>query len=455
MFSNTGRNSETVIRINIGKKGSIKMNNTTVDRTEGRNKTPELKQLMNVEEIRFGRIYTVALPLEENVYAYVRDWKNGKVGYSVLDEATDHPDFSDCGVFWMDPEDFAKIFVVYREMSSDDPDDEREKREAAANKESIFEFRERVKKEVLDIVSEDVKAGLTLENVEIVKINDQKLYGLTFHIGGACSAPTFYLNDMYEHYIHGMPADTMAIQLVNSFMCSVPSMDEETEASLIHDEEADFDDIKDRIAIKVLERDRNKVFLKTVPHKNIDHGLAVVYDVQTLINGQDAWRMPVTKDILDKAGLSEDELFDTAMKNVNDVDPAVLMSLDMMNHGKKIKNLLENGKRLRKGKQLAYVLTNRCARYGAAAFFYPGIQKRIADTIGDSYYAVPTSIHEFMIVPEASGADIAGICRKLQYDNCSTAHQEDVFTDKVFHYDRKWDELMCINEMIGESGAQC
>ena len=65
---------------------------------------------MNTSDIRIKAIYKVKdeLHMEEAPFAYVRGWKNGEVGFSVLDEVTPTPDFSNCGVFWVLPEDFIK-----------------------------------------------------------------------------------------------------------------------------------------------------------------------------------------------------------------------------------------------------------------------------------------------------------------------------------------------------------
>ena len=63
-----------------------------------------------------------AIPLEEDIpiYGYVRRWRNGEVGYSVLEEPTAEPDFSNCSVFWMKPEDFAKVFDVQNVIDGND-----------------------------------------------------------------------------------------------------------------------------------------------------------------------------------------------------------------------------------------------------------------------------------------------------------------------------------------------
>ncbi|MCI7146454.1 MAG: hypothetical protein MR991_08460 [Clostridiales bacterium] len=69
---------------------------------------------MKPSEIKFGNIYKSTLSSDEDVYAYVRGIEGGKVGFSVLDEATRSPDFTNCGVFWVREKDFTKVFSTYR-----------------------------------------------------------------------------------------------------------------------------------------------------------------------------------------------------------------------------------------------------------------------------------------------------------------------------------------------------
>lgn len=452
------RRQNAIRRQSVIRKGVLKMSYTKVNNTRaGKMDGNELKQWMSVDEIRFDKIYVNAIPLEGGVeiYGYVRAWKNGKVGYSALDEATDEPDFSDCGIFWVAPEDFAKVFMVYGDRADSNNDNGSSEGADTANLDSIFQFREKVEKAIMDMAPTDIKADLTLDEVEIVKINDQKLYGLVFKIEGMSSSPTFYLNEPYEQYIHGESIGNIVKQLVNSFLFSIEGMSEEVETKLKRDAEVGFDDMKDRLTVKVLEISRNQEYLKTVPHKEIGLGFAVVFDVQTVVGGNDVYRMPVTEAILKKAKIDEDELFEIAMDNVSEVDPAVLISLERGVSNKRVKNLLENGRHINKKKPMMYVLTNRCGRFGAAALFYPGMQKRIADIFDDSYYAIPSSVNEFILTPESSGANMEKLCERLLIDNYSTENQEDVLSDRVFHYDRKWDQLICINDMIGEDGAEC
>ena len=75
---------------------------------------------MNISEIKFKTVYRAKeeLGIEDHVFAYVRGWENGEVGFSVLEEATDNPDFSNCGVFWVRPSDFVRIFDICNDADS-------------------------------------------------------------------------------------------------------------------------------------------------------------------------------------------------------------------------------------------------------------------------------------------------------------------------------------------------
>lgn len=70
------------------------------------------------QEIRFDIVYKNKLPMEEDVYAYVRAWQGGEVGFSVVDKPSRNPDFSNCGVFWVAPEHFCFVFEKYKLIKS-------------------------------------------------------------------------------------------------------------------------------------------------------------------------------------------------------------------------------------------------------------------------------------------------------------------------------------------------
>ncbi|MDO4485075.1 MAG: hypothetical protein Q4C46_00610 [Bacillota bacterium] len=70
---------------------------------------------MNINEIRKGVIYkAVNLPEKCDVFAYIHKCNKKEVAFSVLDEAVENPDFSNCGMFWVRPQEFTLLFEVYQ-----------------------------------------------------------------------------------------------------------------------------------------------------------------------------------------------------------------------------------------------------------------------------------------------------------------------------------------------------
>lgn len=55
-------------------------------------------------------IYMPCKKLEAPAYVYVRFVKDDELGFSVLDNITNRPDYSQCGVFWVKQRDFLKMF---------------------------------------------------------------------------------------------------------------------------------------------------------------------------------------------------------------------------------------------------------------------------------------------------------------------------------------------------------
>ena len=47
-------------------------------------------------------------------YLYIRGLIDGRIGFSVLYDPLEFPDFTDCGVFWVPPEFFVKSVKIYK-----------------------------------------------------------------------------------------------------------------------------------------------------------------------------------------------------------------------------------------------------------------------------------------------------------------------------------------------------
>lgn len=60
--------------------------------------------------LSYSNVYTPIQYLGEPCFVYIRSRHAGEVSFSVLDEYSRVPDFSQCGIFTMKWADFVKVF---------------------------------------------------------------------------------------------------------------------------------------------------------------------------------------------------------------------------------------------------------------------------------------------------------------------------------------------------------
>ena len=83
------------------------------------------------------------------------------------------------------------------------------------------EFMEMAKQEILRQLPEDVRAGLSLKEVEVVKINDQKNHGFCFQKDGSKVSPTLYLDQAYDLFRNGTSLERLMEDVTRTYLESI------------------------------------------------------------------------------------------------------------------------------------------------------------------------------------------------------------------------------------------
>ena len=142
----------------------------------------------------------------------------------------------------------------------------------------------------------------------------------------------------------------------------------------------EYEKVKDKLFLRVTNLFDTKKFTAGCPHR--DYGeftLTAHIKMGEIPDG--LCSTPVTNKILERYGISEDELFEAAFENAKKLFPAELIQME-----------LDHGFRM-------YTITNTLRTNGAAALFYPGMIDKLLELVGEDVYVVPSSIHEMMIYP--------------------------------------------------------
>lgn len=187
-------------------------------------------------------------------------------------------------------------------------------------------------------------------------------------------------------------------------------------------------EIKDRLFLRVINAEKNAEALQNMPHKRIAD-LAVVY---TLVVGSSDRGMlcaNLSDENLKNMSISPAELEKCAFENAPKICPPVIEPI--LTHMAKMACCDEEEFAATKASKLL-VVTNEGDENGASALFYPGVLDRIAEMVGDRFYVLPSSIHEFLVTPTGP-AD--GLCEIVRSVNASVVNEKDWLSDNVYVYD--------------------
>ena len=150
----------------------------------------------------------------------------------------------------------------------------------------------------------------------------------------------------------------------------------------------------------------------------------------------------VTYGILEDFGVTPERLHNDAVENSPKILPAKVQSLDRMLRDM-IDSPCEHEDSCGNG---LWVVTNETGTDGAAALFYPGIMKSIAERTEGGYYILPSSVHEVIIMPEDYYSCPQNLNAMIEQINNSVVHPRDRLSDTAYHYDPETESFETLAE---------
>ena len=298
------------------------------------------------------------------------------------------------------------------------------------------EFKTYVKNSIKFYLPEEFRTA-TVELYNTQKLNEQYTALLVMKEGETV-APTMNLNHFYgEYQQHGNVGEVLR-RMAELITVQPPELDVST--MLLNYEEA-----KKKLFFRVNAVKGNEGLLATCPHTKIDD-LAITYHVEVdHRNDRDLGSMLVTDTVLGYYGVTKEQLHQDAMENSPRIHEAMFgeMNSTLFNMNLASKEAEYQGHDDIDYGQVGsfdmvipmYVLTNEQLIFGAAVLFYPGVMDQIAEKIKDSFYVLPSSVHEQLIVPAAYVDDSSFLDDMVEEVNYSEVDPHERLTDHAYHYD--------------------
>ena len=294
----------------------------------------------------------------------------------------------------------------------------------------IKEFTRIIKEELPDFLPDEVYRDLIIEDVEISKMNDQKLHGLTFRPKGSDAAPTLYIDDLYERHQNGEDIGFLMVDLANMYK-------ETRHAPAPPKVDLSWENVKNSLTLRLLEKSRNIDFLSNMPYADVGNGLALIVDINMGEDRGGEWRVAVNNSVLESLGISKEQLFKDAMSSAETFERATLVDMGDALFNPEKNNLLDRNEPLRPEEVGSmYVLTNSSGSLGASALFYPDVKEKAAELLGSDFYILPSSCHEVILVPDSMDIKAQDLCDMVKQANRSVVEDKDILSDNVLHYSR-------------------
>lgn len=297
------------------------------------------------------------------------------------------------------------------------------------------EFLEYVQDNIKDYLPSTYKDA-TVQIRSVKKNNGLELDGMTVNREDEVIVPTIYLNNRYD--------SNASIEQVNETLKKLAEEYVEHDNNVGIDVKSliDYEKMKDKCFLKVVNFKQNVGFLKDVPYKQFGD-LAAFCQVMIGENNDGTMTMNVTDKYLERNQIEFEEVFKNTLDNSSKILPYQFHSMssivqDIMDENNIDSEAIIDPEEM--GPSM-YVMTNTLKMNGAATILYPGALENVGNKLHSDFYVLPSSIHEVIIIPKDDSIRYKELEEMVTAVNSSELAKEEILSYKVYEYDRNTHEL--------------
>ena len=259
---------------------------------------------------------------------------------------------------------------------------------------------------------------------------------------GAVIQPVVYLEPYYDKANEGVPVHRLARML-----CEVYDEARNIGISVDPDMLLSYDTAKEHLYCRMMDVKQNKERLAGMPHEDWQD-LAVTYFVDAGSGSGDTGIVQVTDSLMEKWGVTGEDLKADAWKNMLENRPLRLRPLGSVlgeMTGEKASHMVDSP---------LYVLDNGGTMFGAIGAAYPDMAKEAVRQFGRNFYMLPSSIHEFLLLPDDGNYEAEGIERLVRSINSTEVQEQDYLSDRVYYCNAKTQEIQYASDYERQKKAQ-
>ena len=293
---------------------------------------------------------------------------------------------------------------------------------------------EEFKNELMDLITEEINdRGLEDISLKFTTVDspDGVTDRLMVSVGDSKMSMAFRLNDIFKDVQNGESMDDAVYKMVNTIEANVSVI--KTKEQDVKSCVTDYEKVKDNTYLRLIPGD--SPILKDTPHRMVeDMALVVNIHLETFSDENGRSCVVVSKPLMDMYGIDEKQLFADAEKNSLENEPMVFTPL-----GDMIKSLIESDNLPNPEDMgiVTYIAPNKSGFQGAAVAGYPGFAEKAAETIGGSFYMLPSSVHEFILIKDDGTPKAKDLNAMIKNVNETVLEPRDILSAQCYHYDAK------------------
>lgn len=280
---------------------------------------------------------------------------------------------------------------------------------------SFEEFSKEFEKKIMEKVQEPDKVHF----MEVNKNNGVLLHGISIFRNSGNVSPTVYEEGFFQKYEGGESMEAL-VDIFFEVMKKTP-----VHLDSILDSFKDFEKIKEKIQYKIVNTERNKELLKSIPHidfMNLSICFYVFVQNDVIGNGT----ILVTEEHTKLWNTNTKDLFSLACENTPRNLPVLKMNLSDYISEALDAQVPECRDTI--------IMTNAQKYLGAISLFYPGQLEECGKQFGGSYYILPSSIHEMILVKDMEAEENLLIDMLISVNQTAVA-KEEFLSDSPYYYD--------------------
>lgn len=299
---------------------------------------------------------------------------------------------------------------------------------------SYPEFRE----ELFHALERMVSKELQVEMVQTQKLNGCQRFGISFIRAEANYSPIIYLEPFYRSFQKGEQIEKLAEEVLTCYREELTAVPESVYKL------KSFESAAPNIYCKLINLEKNLSLLQDTPHITfLDFAIVPYFEVDSdeMYKGTVLLR----DQHIDDWSVTKEQLVRHAIANTRAKKGVLFMPMsDVLSS---LLNEQHDGFCVVTHNEM-FVLTNQEKYLGAMTVYDPEVLSDIAEQLEDDFYLLPSSVHEWVIVPASYAVEEEHLVSTVRNINRSSVLEEEILSDHIYRYNRyaEGEKVTCIKK---------